>query len=77
MPFEKQYDTPEPIEHPPCLHLRSKAMFVTGDRSPTHADEEGGHYCWCNETQHIIGPDDKDVGRRACDPVRNCYKETL
>lgn len=76
MAFEKSYDVPEPVQHSPCFYLRSKAMYVTGERTPNHADEEGGHYCWCNITQHTIGPDDKDVGNRSCGPGRECYKQT-
>ena len=31
MAFEKNYDLPKPIEHAPCVHLRSKAIYVTAD----------------------------------------------
>ena len=60
MAFEKYYDEPELVTLPPCVHLRSKAMFTTGQLiNPDHPDESGSHYCWCNMTQHIIGPDKK------------------
>ena len=75
MAFEKIVEPWDAITTPPCAHLRSKAIFVTGtlDR-PDHVDEEGCDYCWCNLTQHIIGPDDSDVSRRQCIPGRTCYR---
>jgi hypothetical protein len=30
MAFIKNYDVPEPVNTPPCIHLRSKAIYVTG-----------------------------------------------
>lgn len=74
MAFEKHYDLPKPVEHPPCVHLRSKAMYVTGELLPNHTDEDGSHYCWCNMTQHVIGPDQQDVDQRQCSPERSCYR---
>ena len=68
MAFEKKYDVPEPVTHQMCIHLRSKAMYVTGDRDPKAPDEEGSHYCWCNMTQHILGPDQSNVDQRECSP---------
>ena len=77
MPFEKHYDKPLPITTPPCVHMRSKAMYVTGSvTAPDHPDEEGSQYCWCNMTQHTIGPDQEDVDRPRCIPGRPCYQET-
>ena len=77
MPFEKNYDVPEPVTHAPCIHLRSKAIYVTGElRNPNHPDEEGSQYAWCNITQHILGPDQNDVDCRVCRPGRGCYRET-
>ncbi len=77
MAFEKNYDLPEPVEHSPCIHLRSKAIYVTGElRTPDHPDEAGSHSCWCNLTQHILGPDQKDVDGCDCGPGRKCYKLT-
>ena len=75
MAFEKHYDLPEPVEHEPCVHLRSKAIYVTGELTPNHTDEDGSHYCWCNLTQHVIGPDQSDVDHRSCSPDRDCYKK--
>lgn len=77
MAFEKYYDETLPITQPPCIHLRSKAMYVTGDmHNPEHPDEEGSKYCWCNLTQHVIGPDKEDVDRPQCISGRECYKDT-
>ena len=62
MAFEKNYDTPEVISNPACVHLRNKAMCVTGQmESAVPKDEEGSQYCWCNITQHILGPDQQHL----------------
>lgn len=77
MAFEKHYDLPQAVTHGPCIHLRSKAIYVTGDhRNPNHPDEAGSQYCWCNRTQHVIGPDQSHVSFAQCDPARECYKQT-
>ncbi len=76
MAFEKKYDEPEPITLPACIHLRSKEMYVTGQIDPEHPDEAGEHYCWCNLTQHVLGPDHSAVDRRLCVAGRPCYRET-
>ncbi len=64
------------INEPACVHLRSKAMCVTGDMDPSDIDEACDNHCWCNKTQHIFGPDDVAVGRSVCVPSRDCYCET-
>lgn len=75
MPFQKVYDAPEPVAEPACALLRSKAMYVAGSRSAQDlGDETGSRYCWCNLTQHTIGPDNQVVGRRVCIPGRSCYE---
>ena len=76
MAFEKTYDDPEIYSKPACVHLRSKAMYVTGQLDPSHPDEAGSHYCWCNCTQHTIGPDRVDVDRAKCVVGRECFRET-
>lgn len=77
MPFEKYYDEQLPVTQPACIHLRSKGMIVTGElRDPDHPDEAGSQYCWCNVTQHILGPDQQDVDRPACISGRECYRDT-
>jgi hypothetical protein len=77
MPFEKIYDEQLPVRGPVCIHLRTKSMYVTGEiRNPDHPDEAGSQHCWCNLTQHVIGPDDQHVDRRACTDGRGCFRET-
>ncbi len=75
MAFEKQHELPQTSTEPACIHLRSKAMYVTGEMRPTGDPEENGsQHCWCNITQHVIGPDKMDVDRETCGPSRECYK---
>ncbi len=77
MAFKKYYDEQRPVTELACIHLRSKAIYVTGEiRTPEHPDEEGNQYCWCNKTQHILGPDQKDVERACCIPGRGCFCES-
>ena len=77
MPFEKYYDSQVPVAEPACMHLRSKAMYVTGElRNPDHPDEAGSQYCWCNVSQHVLGPDQLAVNRPACIAGRACYQAT-
>jgi len=77
MAFQKYYDELRPVKEPACIHLRSKAMYTTGDlKNPTHADEAGSQYCWCNLTQHVRGPDQHHVDRAECTPGRDCYRDT-
>ncbi len=76
MPHQRFIDEPRPVREPACVHLRSKAMYTTGDiRHPEHPDEAGSHYCWCNITQHVIGPDRSDVDRAACIAGRRCFRD--
>ena len=78
MSFEKHFNLPEPVTMPPCALLRSKAIYVTGDLvNPDHPDEEGAKYCWCNKTQHILGPDQKDVNQGDCVEGRECYRDIV
>jgi hypothetical protein len=76
MAFEKYYDARLPVVEPACVHLRSKAMYVTGNTDPEHPDEAGSRYCWCNLTQHVLGPDRRNVDRQVCIPGRECYRDT-
>ena len=77
MALVKHYDTPDRADKPPCVYLRSKAMYVTGElRTPEHPDEEADEQCWCNMTQHVIGPDDLSVDRLACVAGRTCFRAT-
>jgi hypothetical protein len=77
MPFEKSYD-PLPTVEAPCIHLRNKAMYVRGviGDADNYPDQSGAGYCWCNMTQHMIGPDQAHVTREQCVPTRECYRET-
>ncbi|MCA9268927.1 MAG: hypothetical protein KDA41_10680 [Planctomycetales bacterium] len=76
MAYQKQIDPALPIVHATCVHLRSKEMYVTGKRDPDHPDEASHHFCWCNLTQHKLGPDSQAVARAQCSPERDCYRET-
>lgn len=77
MVFQKYYDETRPTREASCIHLRSKAMYVTGElKNPEHPDELGSQDCWCNKTQHVKGPDQADVDRCACTPGRECYRDT-
>ena len=77
MAFEKNYNESLPIATKQCIHMRSKAMYVTGSiYAPDHPDEAGSHHCWCNLTQHVVGPDKSEVDRPLCVPGRTCYVET-
>jgi hypothetical protein len=66
------------VQSPPCIYLRNKAMYVRGviGDADNYPDETGAGYCWCNKTQHCIGPDQTYVGREQCVPGRECYRET-
>jgi len=62
----------------PCVYLRNKAMFVRGveDDPVNFPEESNAPQCWCNQTQHFLGPDGEYVGRHECIPGRDCYRET-
>jgi hypothetical protein len=66
-----------PVMHnqPACIHLRSKAMYVTGELETSHVDEVDSHNqnCWCNKTQHTTGPNNELVSRILCVEGRECY----
>ncbi|MCO6457443.1 MAG: hypothetical protein J5I93_19250 [Pirellulaceae bacterium] len=77
MPFEKYYDQTAPVTEPACIHLRSKSLYVSGElRNSQDPGEAGNHHCWCNMTQHVLGPDQQHVTRAMCVPGRNCYRDT-
>lgn len=77
MPFVKDFDVPPPVTHMPCVHLRVKSVYYWGNqRDGIAATEPDSQYCWCNVTQHVLGPDQKYVGRRECTPERPCYRQT-
>jgi hypothetical protein len=66
-----------PVRETPCIYLRNKILYVTGQlRNPDHPDEADHQHCWCNLTQHVIGPDQRQVGLRNCINGRDCFRET-
>ena len=75
MAYQRSFDDDDIRRLPPCLHLRSKAIYVTGDPDPRAPEEVGSTRfdCWCNKTQHVIGPDQLLVERTACVEGRDCY----
>lgn len=75
MAYERTINELDVIDQPACIHLRSKGMYVTGDLDPSHYDEvtSHSHNCWCNRTQHVVGPDENSVARHECTPGRDCY----
>ena len=76
MSYQRSFDDGKPTEpQPPCMHLRSKAIYVTGDPDPQSPDQEGStrFNCWCNKSQHVIGPDQQLVDRHACINGRACF----
>lgn len=61
---------------PVCRSIRNKAMMVSGSRDPDAATliASSGH-CWCNHTQHVVGPDGRIVGPEACIAGRDCFRD--
>jgi len=76
MPFQKSYDLPLSPSDQVCIHLRNKSMYVTGSIEPEHPEEPGRRHCWCNLTQHVVGPDQGEVDRPKCIPGRDCYRSS-
>lgn len=76
MPYTRSFDEPESTLLPPCMDLRSKAIYVTGHPDPQSPAEVGSTRfdCWCNKTQHVLGPDNELVDRTACIDGRICYR---
>jgi hypothetical protein len=76
MGYQRTFDdgkSTQPL--PPCMNLRSKAIYVTGDPDPQSPEEVGStrFHCWCNKSQHVIGPDQQLVDRDACVSGRTCF----
>jgi hypothetical protein len=66
------------VQGPSCQHLRSKGMYVAGVMDPLNdPNPMGDGYCWCNKTQHMLGPDDQLVERDLCTSSRKCYQAVL
>ena len=75
MGYKRTWDEKPIPETPPCMFLRSKAIYVTGDPDPKTPEEaESTRFsCWCNKTQHVIGPDELLVERADCVEGRACF----
>lgn len=75
MGYSRSFDEKSTERKPICMFLRSKAIYVTGDPDPRSKEEEGStrFNCWCNKTQHTLGPDDQLVDRDECCDGRECY----
>ena len=76
MSYQRTFDDPKLPLLPPCMYLRSKAIYVTGDPDPKTPEEADStrFNCWCNKTQHVMGPDNVLVDRATCVDGRGCYE---
>lgn len=76
MSYKRTLDDPKLPLLPPCMYLRSKAIYVTGDPDPKTPEEgESTRFdCWCNKTQHVMGPNNELVDRVTCVEGRECYE---
>jgi hypothetical protein len=75
MPYKRSFDEIDVTDKPACVYLRSKAMYVTGEIDTTNPDEIGSTAsCWCNLTQHVVGPDQARVDRVHCVSGRKCFQ---
>ena len=78
MPHSRSFDEPSGPLQPACRQLRSKAIYVAGEMEPpAEIEQMGSGHCWCNLTQHVLGPDNTTVERRECNANRTCYEATL
>jgi hypothetical protein len=75
MGHKRSFDDTASQLQPACMNLRSKAIYVTGNPDPRPDDDVGStrFNCWCNTTQHVLGPDQALVDRTACVNGRECY----
>ena len=76
MPYVRKTETDASRTQPACRHWRNKAMYVAGRWEGDEIDNSSSH-CWCNLTQHVIGPDDQSVSRMECTAGRACYEPRL
>ncbi len=76
MGYKRSFDHRETELPSPCINLRSKAIYVTGNPDPQTPEEVGStrFNCWCNKTQHVLGPDQALVDRTACVDGRECFQ---
>lgn len=78
MPYSRTFDEETGPLQPVCRHLRSKAIYVSGQlEPPPDLESTGSGHCWCNHTLHILGPDNELVERRGCNSNRACYEAAL
>jgi hypothetical protein len=66
------------VESPFCGSLRSKKFFLL-DGLATEASDylDASNYCWCCETQGVVGPDGGRAQPTRCVPGRACYSSSL
>ena len=76
MPYQRTIEPRDSAAAPQCIHFRSKAMCVTGELRPRDPDEKHNHdqNCWCNMTQHVLGPDRSLVQLDVCVGGRECFR---
>ena len=69
---------PEVPQTPFCGQLRSKKFFML-DVLPTEQSQylDESNYCWCFQTQQVVGPDGSHVAPDQCRPGRSCYQSAL
>lgn len=61
-----------------CGSLRSKKFFMLDGLATDASDYlDASNYCWCGETQMVIGPDGGRAQPRRCGPERSCYSSAL
>ena len=78
MPYSRSFDEEAGPLQPICQHLRSKAIYVAGQMEPPpEMTAMGSGHCWCNQTLHVLGPDNDLVDRRTCNSNRACYQGVL
>lgn len=76
MPYQRSVEPHDLGMSPRCIHFRSKAMYVAGERTPQDVDEphDHDHNCWCNMTQHVMGQDHTLVQLDQCGEGRDCFR---
>jgi hypothetical protein len=62
-----------PLDDDRCRCLRWKGMYIPSewDESLPHS---GDRLFWCNETQQVLGPDNKLADEYECNETRSCYQ---
>ena len=67
----------KPSVPPPCLHLRTKRMYIpalaeNAAQDDAHSGDQS--FYWCNKTLTALGVDDDPVHPCACRPGRSCHE---